>query len=331
MSEVREGYVKSPVDDTRIWYRFYPAGEEPVIIFSNGIACDTSYWRYLVRDFEGKRPMLIWDYRGHGNSDLPEDFSKSSMDILAQDLHAIVEELDLKNYILVGHSMGVQFNFEYYKHFPEKVVGLVPILGTYGYPFRTFFDTDIMEKAFPYIYPIMKKYMNFFISLIAPIVNTPIPFYIGLALRSVNPCLSSQEKMKPYFEHLAKLNWEFAAEMFNYMAHHTTEDILPEIKPPVLIIAGENDTFTPLWLSQKMKDMIPTAEMIILEKGSHAALVEYPDLIHCKIKEFINERVIPYMKEEHKILKMPSTTKRASSKPRGGNSKKKNSKRGGKK
>ncbi len=306
MEEFNEGYVKSPVDGTRIWYRFYPEGEKPVIIFSNGIACDTSYWRYLVRDFMGKHPMLIWDYRGHGNSDLPSDFTKSSMDILVEDLHAIVKHLELNNYILVGHSMGVQFNYEYYKHYPEDVVGLVPILGTYGYPFKTFFDMDIMEKIYPtLLYPFLKKFGNLLISTIAPIASTSIPFYIGLALKSINPCLSSKEKMRPYFEHLAKLNMEFAAEMFLHMSRHTAEDVLPEIKVPVLIIAGENDTFTPLWLSQKMKDMIPTAEMIILEKGSHAALVEYPDLIHCKIKEFIQERVIPYIQQQHKILKMP--------------------------
>ena len=308
MLNFQEGYVKSPVDGTRIWYRFYPEGKLPVIIFSNGIACDTSYWRYLTKDFYGNHPMLIWDYRGHGNSDLPDDYSKSSMDILAQDLRGIVEHLQLKDYILVGHSMGVQFNYEYYKHYPDDVVGLVPILGTYGYPFKTFFGTDIMEKLFPtVIYPFLKKFGNKMISAIAPIATTSIPFYIGLALRSVNPCLSSKEKMRPYFEHLAKLNMEFAADMFLHMSRHTAEDILPKINIPVLIIAGENDTFTPLWLSHKMKDMIPTAEMIVLEKGSHAALVEYPDLIHCKIKEFINERVIPVVEERHKVLQMPST------------------------
>ncbi len=310
MEEIREGYVSSPVDGTKIWYRFYPGEEAPIIIFSNGIACDTSYWRYLVEDFKGKHPMLIWDYRGHGNSDLPDDYTKSTMDILAEDLYAIVKKLDLKDYILVGHSMGVQFNYEYYKHYPDQVVGLVPILGTYGYPFKTFFDTDIMEKIYPnLLYPFLKRYGNLMISMIAPIASTSLPFYIGLALKSVNPCLSSKEKMRPYFEHLARLNMKFAAEMFLHMSQHSAEDILPKINVPVMIIAGENDTFTPLWLSQKMKDSIPTAEMIILEKGSHAALVEYPDLIHCKIKEFIQERVKPILAERHKILEMPQQTK----------------------
>ncbi len=311
MEGIREGYVPSPVDGTRIWYRYYPGKEQPTIVFSNGIACDTSYWRYLVKDFQGTHPMLIWDYRGHGNSDLPDDFSKSSLDILARDLHAIIEELGLRDYILVGHSMGVQTNYEYYKHFPDQVIGLVPILGTYGYPFKTFFDSDVMDKLYPTVlYPFLKKYGNIMMSLISPIASTSIPFYMGLALKSVNPCLSSREKMQPYFEHLARLNMQFASEMFLHMSRHTAEDVLPKINVPVLIIAGENDTFTPLWLSEKMKEMIPTAEMIILEKGSHAALVEYPDLIHCKIKEFIQERVQPVLAERHKILEMPKQTKR---------------------
>ena len=306
MHDFQEGYINSPVDGTRIWYRYYNKGKGIPIVASNGIACDTSYWRYIVADFKETNPILIWDYRGHGHSDFPEDYKKSSLDILAKDLNEIVETIKLEKFVLTGHSMGVQVNYEYYKYFPKKVIGLIPVLGTYGKAFKTFFDSDIMERIFPALYSFLTNFGNKSVALLRPVFRTTFPYYVGLAMKSVNPCMATKEDMQPYFDHMGTMDFKFFGEMLNNLKDHDAEFLLPQIKEPVLIIAGENDTFTPLWLSQKMRDLLPDAELVVLKKGSHAALVEQPDYISCMIRNYLEKRVAPTLKTQKTVKKKSS-------------------------
>ena len=72
---------------------------------------------------------------------------------------------------------------------------------------------------------------------------------------------------------------------------HTAEDMLKTIKVPTMIVAGEHDQFTPMWISKKMHRLIPESELFVMNKATHAGLVEQPDLINLRIEKFIQERV----------------------------------------
>lgn len=74
------------------------------------------------------------------------------------------------------------------------------------------------------------------------------------------------------------------------MALHSAEDVLEKVKVPTLVIAGERDIFTPLWLSEEMADRIPGAQLLIIPQGSHAALVEQPQLLCLAVEKFLRER-----------------------------------------
>ena len=71
---------------------------------------------------------------------------------------------------------------------------------------------------------------------------------------------------------------------------HSAEDWLPKVDVPVLVIAGERDTFTPASLSEFMVEQMPQAELLMVKGGTHVAPIEQPELIAAKIKAFI-ERV----------------------------------------
>ena len=70
------------------------------------------------------------------------------------------------------------------------------------------------------------------------------------------------------------------------------DDDLPiaEINVPVLVVAGEKDTFTPASLSESMVERIPGGELLMVHGGSHVAPIEQPELIGGRIKQFL-ERV----------------------------------------
>jgi non-heme chloroperoxidase len=90
-------------DGTEIYYKDW--GEGPVITFSHGWPLSSDAWdgQMLFLVHNGFR-VVAHDRRGHGRSS--QVSSGNDMDGYADDLAAVIEALDLKDAILVGHSTG---------------------------------------------------------------------------------------------------------------------------------------------------------------------------------------------------------------------------------
>ena len=78
--------------------------------------------------------------------------------------------------------------------------------------------------------------------------------------------------------------------MLRAAGEHTAEDLLSTIDVPVLVIAGERDTFTPLFLAEAMAKAMPKAELLVVKNGSHVAPLEQHDLVGEKIRSFLAMR-----------------------------------------
>jgi non-heme chloroperoxidase len=90
-------------DGTQIYYKDWGSGQP--VVFSHGWPLSADAWEDQMM-FLGSRGYrcIAHDRRGHGRSGQP--WSGNDMDTYADDLAALVEKLDLKNAIHVGHSTG---------------------------------------------------------------------------------------------------------------------------------------------------------------------------------------------------------------------------------
>ncbi|GLS88465.1 non-heme chloroperoxidase [Cypionkella aquatica] len=90
-------------DGTRIAYKDWGTGQP--IVFSHGWPLSGDAWDGQMLFFASKGYRVIaHDRRGHGKSDQPWD--GNNMDQYADDLAEVIEALDLKDAILIGHSTG---------------------------------------------------------------------------------------------------------------------------------------------------------------------------------------------------------------------------------
>jgi len=78
------------------------------LIFAHGFGCDQNVWRHFIKAFENQFKIVVFDYVGAGRSDLSaySETKYSSLDGYAQDVLDILEVLDLKQVIFVGHSVS---------------------------------------------------------------------------------------------------------------------------------------------------------------------------------------------------------------------------------
>lgn len=90
-------------DGTEIYYKDWGTG--PPVVFSHGWPLSADAWedQMVFLGSHGYR-CIAHDRRGHGRSGQP--WNGHDMDTFADDLATLVEKLDLKDAILVGHSMG---------------------------------------------------------------------------------------------------------------------------------------------------------------------------------------------------------------------------------
>jgi non-heme chloroperoxidase len=90
-------------DGTNIFYKDWGKGQP--VIFSHGWPLSADAWdaQMLFLALRGYR-VIAHDRRGHGRSDQP--WQGNDMDTYADDLAALLEALDLRDAVMVGHSTG---------------------------------------------------------------------------------------------------------------------------------------------------------------------------------------------------------------------------------
>lgn len=80
-------------------------GDGSTLLFVHGWSLHSQMWEHQVAALAGRgMRCVIYDRRGHGRSDRPD--SGYDADTLAGDLAAVLQQLDLREVTLVGHSMG---------------------------------------------------------------------------------------------------------------------------------------------------------------------------------------------------------------------------------
>lgn len=123
-------------DGTPISYEVYGAGE-PTLIFVHGWSCDSRYWREQVPYFARTYRVITVDLAGHGHSG--QGRSRYTMAAFGEDVRAVAVAEDVKNAVLIGHSMGGTVVAEAARRMPERVSGLIGIdtLENIEYPLTT--------------------------------------------------------------------------------------------------------------------------------------------------------------------------------------------------
>src|ERR1041384_3688122 len=92
------------------------------------------HWQFFTPYYSPSRPLVSWEYRGHGGHPAPRDPNSVSVAHFAHDAHAVIRAAEVAPAIVVGLSFGVQVALELWRAHREDVRALVLICGTAGHP-----------------------------------------------------------------------------------------------------------------------------------------------------------------------------------------------------
>jgi len=258
------------------------------IITANGVANTSTFWHYFEDHFSKMARVICWDYRGHGRSDVPEDTGTFEIPSYARDLKAVLEHAGVDKAVLVGFSMGAQVILEFWRDYSDNVLALIPLNGPCSNPFEAFGTAPWFVKAYRNTFNYFIKHSAGLEAIGVPLLMSPIAWPVA-RLVEVDPDRCSRLEMDLYFEHIAKMGFANELRALLGMERHSAEDLLPSIDVPTLVIAGEKDGMCPQRLVKRIYREVKGAELFVVPHGSHATLVEQPDVVNFRIETFLRK------------------------------------------
>ena len=278
-------------DGAPVWFEVQGDGE-PAAVLCDGLGCDGFIWKYLKPLLATQRRVLHWNYRGHGKSGVAKDSQRIGMDYTCDDLLRLLDTAGIQRAVVFGHSMGVQVALEAHRRYPERVAGLVLLCGSYGTPLDTWHDHTLLRVAFPTMFRLVEKAPALAKAITGNLLPTELGMFFSMKTE-LNPDLLAKDDFWPYLRHLGAMDPVMFVRTLDSLKDHSAWDHLPKVNVPTLVVGGEIDRFTPVWLSHRMADHIPGSEYLFVPGGSHTAPLERPGLVHRAIADFLRKRVDP--------------------------------------
>jgi non-heme chloroperoxidase len=267
-------------DGTTIFYKDWGPKDGPVVTFSHGWPLTADAWEsqmfHLASD--GCR-CIAHDRRGHGRSGQP--WGGNHMDQYADDLAELMEKLDLKNAMMVGHSTGGGEVARYIgRHGTARVskavlMGAVPPImvktsaNPGGLPLEVF---DGFRTAY------LADRAQFFLDVASgPFFNFNRP---GAKV--------SQGLIQSWWMQGMMSGHKNAYDCIKAFSETDFTEDLKKFDVPTLIIHGDDDQIVPIEASAKLSaKLVKNATLKIYPGGSHSLGDTSKDELNCDLQEFL--------------------------------------------
>ena len=261
------------LNDAEIYYETHGAG--PAFLFCSVTGLDHQAWKFhQVREFSRDHCVIVFDYRGTGKSS--KTVQKYSIKMFTDDAAALLDQLNVEQAIVCGHSMGGVVAQLLALDYPRKVKKLILASsgaahpGTQGIPLAM--CRDMVRKGFEgYIreHTIETGWTKEFVAAHPELIEN----FLKVRLSGIAP-------LENY------LHFVLARQ-----AHDHTNR-LKDIRVPTLVLCGDDERHgaadrTHYDAAHHLAQEIPNAKLVVLKGEGHHYLATNPAVAHAAIREFI--------------------------------------------
>nr|WP_198034542.1 alpha/beta hydrolase [Halomonas sp. 1513] len=123
-AEVNWPRMTDSADGVPIAYEVQGSGE-PTLVFVHGWSGDGRYWRGQLPHFAQRHRVVTVDLAGHGHSGQGRE--AYTLPAFGEDVKAVLDDLEVEQAILIGHSMGGPVSVEAARLLPERVIGIIGV------------------------------------------------------------------------------------------------------------------------------------------------------------------------------------------------------------
>ncbi|HET9891129.1 MAG TPA: alpha/beta fold hydrolase [Mycobacterium sp.] len=103
------------------------------LLLTHGFGATAGMWNPNIDALSVDRPVIVWDQRGHGSSDAPDDMERYTEQISVADMAAILDAAGAERAVLGGMSLGGYLSLAFHLVHPQRVAALVLVDTGPGY------------------------------------------------------------------------------------------------------------------------------------------------------------------------------------------------------
>ena len=243
-------------DGVKLHYEVHGSG--PALLLTHGYSSTSAMWKGQIEALSQHHQLVLWDMRGHGQSDYPDDPAAYSEALTVADMSALLDEIGAESAIVGGLSLGGYMSLAFYRAYPERVRALL-IIDT-GPGFKKDGARDAWNKR---VHETGDRFER-----------------EGLAV------LQSLSRERSSVSHRDASGLARAARGMLAQRDARVIESLPGITVPTLVVVGADDEPF-LAASDYMATKIPGAKKVVIPAAGHAINIDQP-------QAFV-EAVLPFL------------------------------------
>ena len=253
---------------------------KPLILMLHGFAQQAHSWDFVALAFADRFRIIALDQRGHGDSDWASDgdYTPETQQI---DIAAIVQELSLDEFVLMGLSMGGRNSFTYAANNPEKVKALIIVdagpenvrAGTQN--IRRFVEQDDELDSIDAFVDRVVSYnpRRDPIQIRGSIVNNLRELPNGKWTWKYDKILRSPGRMgRAQDPDMTKRLWGY----------------VESLNCPTLVVRGDRSDIIATDTADEMQKRIPNGKLAIIENAGHLVMGDNPSGFEKAVTKFIS-------------------------------------------
>jgi pimeloyl-ACP methyl ester carboxylesterase len=245
-------------DGVNLYYEVHGSG--PPLLLTHGYSSTSAMWQDQIEALSKHHKLVLWDMRGHGQSDYPPEPAAYSEALTVADMAALLDEVGADTAIVGGLSLGGYMSLAFYRAHAHRVRALLIIDTGPG------FKKDEAREAWN-----------------ARARETGDRFEReGLAV------LKSASRERSSVSHRDALGLARAARGMLIQRDARVIEQLPDIRVPSLVVVGADDTPF-LAASDYMATKIPGAKKVVIPGAGHAVNIDQPQAFIDAVLPFLDE------------------------------------------
>jgi 2-succinyl-6-hydroxy-2,4-cyclohexadiene-1-carboxylate synthase len=260
-------------------------GRGPALLLVHGFGGAKEDFADHVDALAARHRVVVFDHRGHGESDGPDEVAAYSLDRLADDTIQVADALGIGRFRLLGHSMGGMVARRLLLVHPERVEALV-LMDTSPGPVPGI-DRDLVDLGASIAIEQGKDTLK-------PLLDEAAALETQSYQRLLLDRPGYQEFVDYKWAALSSVMWGAIARDIVHQPDQLTR--LADVACPTLVIVGEQDEPF-LEVSKVMAATIPDARLVVVPDAGHSPQFENPAVWFDALDAFLSEVDAPAARE----------------------------------
>lgn len=247
-----DGTVK--FKDANLHYR--DEGNGNAVVLLHGYLESMDIWGSFKDELSRSYRVITIDLPGHGRSDTVYEIH--TMEVMADTVEIVLNNLNIGQAVIIGHSMGGYVTLAFTEIFPEKTAGFC-LFHSHG-----FADSDEKKANRDKEIELVKsgkKMQIFKINIPRAFANDNLQRFSDEVKRSGEIALATKEN-------------GIVCALKGMKVRPDRRKVLIESVRPVFIIAGKKDNYIPFGIYEQHFNLAPKTDVLILENSGHMGFIE---------------------------------------------------------